>query len=522
MALSLDSFHSQRTIYSIEGSVEVCKAYSTYHGRPVCIKIIPIARVKDMNAVLQEVILQSTVQHPNICKVFDCFVSGELTNLRAVIVLEEMEKDLLTVIQERRAEQCFWSEEELWSMFQVLVQTFAFLRTLDISHRDVKPNNILVSATGILKLCDFGTSKRFYVSQAAHTLKGTKPFMSPALKSALNHDQFEVDHDPFKSDVYSLGLTFLSMARLVPPLELQVAEEKLNSAVKKTVSQLRYSKDIKGLIASMLEVEEEQRPDFDALKLSFTLIPALKTLNSPLAKGNDIENALKVVFSVPISLKISKTVPCTSCKSNLDLCSRSNSLIFCECGLHCYCNLTCYYAKQGKEEGFQEVDRKKARCGISKVANCLLCACEIVGVKEEVRLVCDPENHLFCSCFCLNRFVQERSSMRYSSGEQIRCPKCDVKINEEILIDLYQTKEQYYKVIKRECMKCHSKKFRFLTKCGHAFCKPCTLELRNSMDYLKIKEMACPLCAAMLTKIEVKTALSVKRHFRNFLNFIIS
>lgn len=129
MSLSLDSFTNQRIIYSNEGRVEVSKAYSTFHNRQVCIKVLPVSSLDDVNSVLKEALVQSSLSHPNVCQIYDCFMTGTMKNMKAVVVMEEMEKDLLTEIQERRAAKTPWTEEELWGMFKVLMETFAYLRT---------------------------------------------------------------------------------------------------------------------------------------------------------------------------------------------------------------------------------------------------------------------------------------------------------------------------------------------------------------------------------------------------------
>src|SRR5688572_27999382 len=65
-----------------------------------------------------------------------------------------------------------------------------------VLHRDIRPGNMLVSDTGMLKVTDFGTSRFLEIAAHGTTVIGSPPYMAP--------EQFH-GKAVFASDVYSVG-----------------------------------------------------------------------------------------------------------------------------------------------------------------------------------------------------------------------------------------------------------------------------------------------------------------------------
>ena len=83
------------------------------------------------------------------------------------------------------------------------------------------------------------------------------------------HDDSYVEHDAYKSDVFSLGLCMLLASTLGFQALYDIRELYDHSKIKKIVDKYlnsRYSKDYIKLIISMLQIKEKNRPDFIELE----------------------------------------------------------------------------------------------------------------------------------------------------------------------------------------------------------------------------------------------------------------
>ena len=73
-------------------------------------------------------------------------------------------------------------ENEVRKIAQQLVRALHYLHSNRIIHRDMKPQNILLSANGVVKLCDFGFARAMSTNtQVLHSIKGTPLYMAPEL-----------------------------------------------------------------------------------------------------------------------------------------------------------------------------------------------------------------------------------------------------------------------------------------------------------------------------------------------------
>ena len=191
---------------------------SMWEGKAVAVKVLKLDCVRK-EEVMNEVQTQRSLQHPGVCPILEVNWQSDCVWL----ILEWMPSDLHKEIALRRQYQRPWSYPELWTHFIFLLDVFCYAQSLGISHRDIKPQTIFLASDGSMKVGDFGTAKRVGL-EGTETLKGSPYYLSPELKvkyeNWMKGDRDKTVYDPYRSDVYSLGLTFLHMLLLAPSPEL--------------------------------------------------------------------------------------------------------------------------------------------------------------------------------------------------------------------------------------------------------------------------------------------------------------
>ena len=186
------------------------------------------------------------------------------------ILMELAQIDLEQEINRRNKIHLYYTQTELFDIIKQLVTCYSLLQKNNISHRDVKPQNILL-LNGFYKLCDFGearniSGKNGYIHQP---IRGSELYMSPILFDALNNNQLDVLHNSYKSDVFSLGMCIFLAATLSFDCLYEIREEKNMNIIKKILEKYlipRYSKNLVEILFNMLQIDEDLRPNFIELE----------------------------------------------------------------------------------------------------------------------------------------------------------------------------------------------------------------------------------------------------------------
>jgi len=294
-------------------------AEDTWIDKKVALKV-PHKQGVDFGELLREPRLLATLSHPNIVAI----LTAEKQENVFFIVMEFVPGETLESIIAR---------EGALDLPRALDYTCQIANAVDyahkqgVLHRDLRPSNVLVGDSGLLKVADFGTSRFLEIAAHGTTVIGSPPYMAP--------EQFQ-GKAVFASDVYSLGVTMYQILTGVLPYDTPSPADldRLMSGELLTAPRLKNPKIPKALNDIVLKAMAPDIPgryqragelldDVLALREAGARRPARVTspAGSASDEGQDIQARLKA--------RDTATVPrfCWQCRKPLH--ARSDRCPFC-------------------------------------------------------------------------------------------------------------------------------------------------------------------------------------------------
>lgn len=246
-------------------------------GRTVALKVIRDEIAGDATQrrrFVNEGQIIDSINHPNIVTVYD---RGE-HNERLYIAMEYLAGQTLAEIIDTSADRGeILAEDRCLRFMSQLSDAVTSIHTMGIVHRDIKPNNVVVTGSGEttegLKLLDFGTAKLDTMTTltAAGELVGTIGYLAP---ERIRH------HEPTAaSDVFSLGVVFYELLTLTRPFPAEDPGALIRQIldmdpVEPSVRRSDVPDELNTLVMEMLNKDAHRRPDGEELMHRLTRLAA--------------------------------------------------------------------------------------------------------------------------------------------------------------------------------------------------------------------------------------------------------
>ena len=205
-----------------------------------------------LGAVAAEVRLTRRITHPNVVRTYDVGQAGDARFL----VMEYVEGVSLAELLARRPRLPAAAAVILGMQ---LCRALEVVHARGVLHRDVKPQNILLTAEGQLKLTDFGVAALRDAAgaiAAGHTTPGTPPYMAPELLFGEPADA--------RTDVFAAGVVLhQALTGRLPfdaPTPTGLAALMLRGAPLPIMTDASVARPLAHLVAAALAAEPNERP----------------------------------------------------------------------------------------------------------------------------------------------------------------------------------------------------------------------------------------------------------------------
>jgi eukaryotic-like serine/threonine-protein kinase len=188
------------------GMATVYRAVDTRLTRTVAVKVMHIGLGDDAEFARKfdrEARAAAKLSHPNVVSVFDQGRDVEGPNSRPYIVMEYVAGQTLRDVLNREAPM---APSRALAIMEPVFAALAAAHDAGLVHRDVKPENVLISERGQIKVADFGLAKAISSQTSTATqglLIGTVSYLPPELVMSGNADA--------RSDVYSAGVVLFEL-----------------------------------------------------------------------------------------------------------------------------------------------------------------------------------------------------------------------------------------------------------------------------------------------------------------------
>ena len=252
------------------GMSDVYLAHDTALNRQVAVKVLKTEFAEDKTFVTKfraEAQSAANLEHPNIVSIYDVGSEGALY----YIVMEYVEGITLKTYISKKGRLTY---NEALSIAIQVGRGIESAHNKGIVHRDIKPQNIIISKEGNVKVMDFGIARAASSNTISAELMGSVHYASP--------EQARSGYVTFTSDIYSLGIVMYEMVTGRVPYDgdtaVSIAIQHIQSEM---VPPSAYAPDLPTAVERIIQKATMKSQDRRYQTMSDMLVDLKKALISP-------------------------------------------------------------------------------------------------------------------------------------------------------------------------------------------------------------------------------------------------
>jgi serine/threonine protein kinase len=248
------------------------------------LETIPSRLKRSLKEITTELMALQMITSPNVVKLYKYKLNhpykmsdGSTWNSLAMVLECCEHGELFDLVYHGEA----LDEKVCRTFFRQIVNGLEALHSKNIAHRDIKPQNILMTKDFQCKIADIGSGSRFRESRLMKTTRvGTRGFQAPELLCGKNYSK--------KCDTFSLGVTlFVLMSKTMPcreeanvqdPLYVYMAATKYEDYWHKfRRGGIEFSQDLMTLLQGMLAYQPVERMNINDTEKDGVTLPGIKS-----------------------------------------------------------------------------------------------------------------------------------------------------------------------------------------------------------------------------------------------------